>query len=74
MAAAPPASSPNQIPVIDISRTDSGLELEIAEQLVEAAKVHGFVYIKNLGDDIPITEIDHAFDLVKRPHGCSFIC
>ena len=61
-------SSQIQIPVIDISRRDPGFELEIAEQLVEAATVHGFVYIKNLGDDIPIQEIEHAFDLVKSSH------
>jgi isopenicillin N synthase-like dioxygenase len=74
MAMAPTVSSQNQIPVIDISRTDSGSELEIAERLVEAATIHGFVYIKNLGYDIPIKEIGHAFDLVKSSHGCSFTC
>jgi hypothetical protein len=54
--------NPLQIPVVDISGPDS--EESIADQLVNAATVHGFVYIKNLGKDILIEDIDRAFDLV----------
>jgi hypothetical protein len=62
MATATHVPDPLQIPVVDISGPD--LEERIADQLVDAAKVHGFVYIRNLGRDIPIKDIDHAFDLV----------
>lgn len=58
--------NPLQIPVVDISGPDS--EESIADRLVTAAKVHGFVYIKSLGRDIPIKDIDHAFDLVGLVH------
>jgi isopenicillin N synthase-like dioxygenase len=58
--------NPLQIPVVDISGPDS--EESIADQLVHAATLHGFVYIKNLGRDIPIEDIDHAFDLVGLVH------
>lgn len=54
--------NPLQIPVVDINGPDS--QQSIADQLVNAATVHGFVYIKNLGKDILIKDIDHAFDLV----------
>ena len=52
-----------QIPVIDISGPAS--EESIADQLVNAAKVHGFVYIRNLGRDVPSEDIDRAFQLVR---------
>jgi hypothetical protein len=54
-----------QIPVIDILRACPDDDLSVAEELVQAAAVHGFVYIKNLGKDISIPEINHAFDLVS---------
>lgn len=58
-------SSPNSgtIPVIDIS-DPSAPESEIAKQLVHAASTFGFVYIRNLGKDIPVDAIDKTFDLV----------
>jgi non-haem dioxygenase in morphine synthesis N-terminal len=62
MATTANASKPLQIPVVDINGEDS--EQSIADQLVNAATVHGFVYIKNLGRDIPIKDIDRAFELV----------
>jgi hypothetical protein len=68
MAMSTTADLPNplQIPVVDISGPDS--EESIADQLVNAATVHGFVYIKNLGKDILIEDIDRAFDLVGLIH------
>jgi isopenicillin N synthase-like dioxygenase len=57
---------PLQIPIVNISVPDS--EESIADQLVHAATVHGFVYIKNLGRDIPIKDIDDAFALVGLVH------
>lgn len=50
------------IPVIDISGAES--DLEIGKRLVGAAELHGFVYIKNLGKDVPISAIDRSFELV----------
>ena len=50
-----------KIPVIDISGAD---QKAIARDLVEAAIEHGFVYIKNLGHDIPIEAVENAFQLV----------
>jgi len=66
MATTANAPNPLQIPVVDISGPDS--EESIADQLVHAATLHGFVYIKNLGRDISIEDIDHAFDLVGLVH------
>jgi isopenicillin N synthase-like dioxygenase len=51
------------IPVIDIS--GSLPEAEVAKQLVDAAATYGFVYIRNLGKDIPVEAIDRTFDLVR---------
>lgn len=51
-----------QIPVVDINGSDS--EEHIADQLVNAATIYGFVYIKNLGQDILTGDIENAFDLV----------
>jgi isopenicillin N synthase-like dioxygenase len=53
-----------QIPVVDISDPDA--EDRIAAELVNAAIVHGFVYIRNRGIDIPIDAVDEAFALVIR--------
>jgi isopenicillin N synthase-like dioxygenase len=66
MASTTNSHKPLQIPVVDINGLDS--EESIADQLVNAATVHGFVYIKNLGNDIPIKDIDHAFELVPLEH------
>ncbi|KAM3088258.1 hypothetical protein ACMFMG_002313 [Clarireedia jacksonii] len=52
------------IPVIDIS--GSLPEAEVAKQLVDAAATYGFVYIRNLGKDIPVEAIDRTFDLSKK--------
>ncbi len=63
------ASVPNPlyIPVVDIS--GAGSEETIAGQLFDAATVHGFVYIRDLGREIPIKDIDRAFYLVvESPH------
>ena len=49
------------IPVINISGNN---QEGVARDLVEAAIEHGFVYIKNLGHDIPIEAIENAFQLV----------
>lgn len=56
------------IPVIDISGTES--EVEIGRRLVDAAEVHGFVFIKNQGRDIPIPAIDRSFELVCFDFRC----
>lgn len=51
------------IPIIDIS----GDQHVVAQQLVDAAQEHGFIYIKNLGRDISASSIDGAFALVRLP-------
>lgn len=54
-------SSPSaNIPIIDLS----GPQNDVAKQLVDAAVEHGFIYIKNLGHDIPAASVDAAFALV----------
>jgi hypothetical protein len=50
----------NQIPVINLS----GPEAEVAKQLVDAAATYGFVYVKSLGKDIPVEDIDSIFAMV----------
>lgn len=54
-----------KIPVIDIS--DDANQLQVAKDLVEAAVEHGFIYIKNTGKDIPVAEVENAFNLVLAP-------
>ena len=54
------------IPIIDVSAQDVSQD-EIARQLVSAAEEHGFIYIRNLGKDIPAADIDGAFELVSFP-------
>ncbi|RCI16968.1 hypothetical protein L249_2069 [Ophiocordyceps polyrhachis-furcata BCC 54312] len=49
------------IPVIDLA-ADQAL---VARQLVAAAEDHGFIYIRNLGLDIPTPDIDRAFALAS---------
>ncbi|KAJ2963209.1 hypothetical protein NQ176_g10871 [Zarea fungicola] len=51
------------IPVIDINSAD---EATIGKALVDAAEEHGFIYIRNLGQDIPAEQIDEAFSLSKK--------
>ncbi|KAB8296695.1 hypothetical protein EYC80_002115 [Monilinia laxa] len=53
-----------RIPVIDIS--GSIPEDEVAKQLVDAAATFGFVYIRNLGKDIPVNAVDRTFELSKK--------
>lgn len=48
------------IPLIDIA----GDQDAVAQQLVDAAHEHGFIYIRNLGADISADSIDEAFALV----------
>jgi len=50
-----------KIPIIDLSAAD---QEQVARHLVEAAVEHGFVYIKNTGDDIPVDAVENAFRLV----------
>jgi len=50
-----------KLPVIDLSAPD---QEQVARDLVEAAVEHGFVYIKNTGEDIPVDAVDTAFRLV----------
>ncbi|KAJ6438428.1 oxidoreductase, 2OG-Fe(II) oxygenase family [Purpureocillium lavendulum] len=56
-----PASA--NIPVIDLDGAD---EADVARQLVAAAEEHGFIYIKNRGNDIPAVAVDEAFALVRN--------
>ncbi|KAJ3493785.1 hypothetical protein NLG97_g4513 [Lecanicillium saksenae] len=51
------------IPIIDINSAD---EATIGKQLVDAAEEHGFIYIRNLGQDIPVEQVDEAFALSKK--------
>lgn len=58
------------IPIIDISAQDVSQQ-DIARQLVNAAEEHGFIYIRNMGNDIPAADIDGAFEIVSfYPHLC----
>lgn len=59
------ASSSADIPLIDIHSAD---EQTIAKQLVDGAEKHGFIYIRNLGQDISAPAIDTAFGLVSPSH------
>lgn len=54
-----------QIPILDISGEQTQ---QMADELVSAAATHGFIYIKNTGKEIPVSKIDHAFDLVSPFH------
>ena len=54
------------IPLIDISAPDAD-QKEIAQQLVDAAEEHGFIYIRNLGREIPAKDVGGAFHLVSSP-------
>ncbi|KAJ4147940.1 hypothetical protein LMH87_002433 [Akanthomyces muscarius] len=54
------------IPIIDINSAD---EATTGKQLVDAAEEHGFIYIRNLGQDISAEQIDEAFALSKKLFG-----
>ena len=51
------------IPIIDLCAPD---QVHVAHDLVEAAVEHGFVYIKNTGEDIPVDAVNGAFRLVGK--------
>lgn len=53
------------IPIIDVNAGDRAT---VAKQLVDAAEEHGFIYIKNLGADIPVADIDETFNTVRNTH------
>jgi isopenicillin N synthase-like dioxygenase len=65
MALARDSQNENVIPVIDLSSSTSNSKQDVAKQLVEAAATHGFVFIKNLGHDISVSDSDRAFDIVS---------
>lgn len=52
------------IPIIDIS-VDGIDEVQVAKALVDAAAEHGFVYIKNTGQNISAEQVQGAFDIVS---------
>lgn len=56
-----PEEEDTSIPVIDISNPS----LEVAQQVLEAASTHGFLFIKNDGVTIPPQDIDDMFKLVS---------
>lgn len=58
-------TSAAKIPVIDISPTGDEAQAKVAQELVEAAIEHGFVYIKNRGAEIPVESVENAFGLVS---------
>lgn len=49
-----------EIPVIDISKPSP----EVAQQVLDAASSHGFLFIKNDGVTIPPSDINDMFQLV----------
>lgn len=53
-----------QIPIIDLSAAQDD-QLGVAKRLVNAAAEHGFIYIKNTGQDISADKIKQAFELVS---------
>lgn len=58
------------IPIIDISDA-GGDEAQVARQLVDAAVEHGFIYIRNTGQIIGLSDVDGAFELVSER--CDFL-
>ena len=58
----------SSIPVIDISNPSE----TVAQQVLDAASKHGFLYIKNDGVTIPPQDIDDMFELVRNL--TPFIC
>ncbi|PSR80764.1 hypothetical protein BD289DRAFT_455147 [Coniella lustricola] len=59
-------STAAKIPLIDISATGGDAQAKVAQELVEAAVEHGFVYIRNTGADIPVEAVENAFELGKK--------
>ncbi|KXJ92765.1 2OG-Fe(II) oxygenase superfamily protein [Microdochium bolleyi] len=53
-----------QIPIIDIS-VDGADQVDVARRLVDAAAEHGFIYIRNTGQDISADRIQRAFELAR---------
>ncbi len=51
------------IPIIDVSG-EQGDPASIARELVDAAAEHGFVYIRNTGQDLSPAQVEQAFDIV----------
>jgi len=51
------------IPIINISSPS----LEVAQQVLDAAAAHGFLFIENDGVTIPPADIDSMFELVRSP-------
>ncbi|KAI0592847.1 2OG-Fe(II) oxygenase superfamily protein [Biscogniauxia sp. FL1348] len=52
------------IPIIDIS-AEGADEAQIAKELVDAAVEYGFVYVKNTGRDIPVEQVEKAFNVSR---------
>ncbi|KAI0537801.1 hypothetical protein GGR58DRAFT_327644 [Xylaria digitata] len=52
------------IPIIDISGGEEDY-VRVAKELVDAAAEHGFVYIRNAGQDISLPQIEQAFDISR---------
>lgn len=61
-----------QIPIIDISANGAD-QADVARRLVDAAAEHGFIYIKNTGNDISADLIQRTFELVSiaRASSCN---
>ncbi|KAJ4295024.1 hypothetical protein N0V90_007032 [Kalmusia sp. IMI 367209] len=51
-----------EIPVIDISKPSP----EVAQQVLEAASAHGFLFIKNDGAILPLEDISNMFSLSSQ--------
>jgi hypothetical protein len=56
----------SEIPVIDVSSPSPS----VAQEVLDAACTHGFLFIKNDGSTIPQADIDEMFNLVSKP--CQF--
>lgn len=52
-----------ELPIIDLSEDKGRLT---AEELLEAAATHGFIYIRNAGSDFMPSTLDSVFELVCR--------
>ncbi|KAI0913326.1 hypothetical protein F4823DRAFT_577854 [Ustulina deusta] len=52
------------IPIIDVSG-EQGDPASIARELVDAAAEHGFVYIRNTGQDLSPAQVEQAFDISR---------
>ncbi|KAI1754496.1 hypothetical protein F4782DRAFT_492792 [Xylaria castorea] len=57
-------ANPAPIPIIDISESQ-GDQVRIAKQLVDAAAQHGFVYIRNTGEDISPAKVEQVFSISR---------